>query len=636
MSVSSILSCEPCKYRGITSSAIKYCSTCQEHLCKECVDFHKSFKMTRGHLLVNTEDQQSLKLSLDMENLRMCKQHSNKSTEFYCWSHDTLLCSLCLLKSEQHRTCNKNIVEIESVGKSLIDGKLTDTAKIELRNMISRIQQVVKEMKEVKESSQKNTDLLKSDIEVIRRKLLEEFDRQTKSIVQKASDINMDIDDKYAKTIEKLEKEITKAEYNEQMFQTVLESGLTDDVFRCLMSILEEIEEIKTETEKYCEDVKKQEIVMVKSEFLKQLETNDKPLVHFNVKAKTVKLSKIVQNEQTKDYLKNQMLTVCEIEGGKVGSKSEKRPMFDTLASSSDELDSGKCNIEERVRIKSATEQTKARQEKTEKYELKLNHGFSFSVTTSDSKVPWFGGIACLPDERLVLSDFSNARLILLNDDNLILTTKTLDYDPGHITLLNANCLAVCLMRTNQILLTEIKKKTIKEIKYVQTKFHPKCVQPVKDKMLVSCQDINGGWYLSVITIQGEVCQQIKARGLLDGHRIAVQPLQSGQDEFRIIQCCEITNRLQCFEFDGSLTFDYGVDRVASVVTDANGYIFVIRYTGEIQVLGPDGEFLLKLYRQSLYKAKNASFNQAMTKLFITMFKDPKIHVLNVKRTKCH
>ncbi|XP_045191238.2 uncharacterized protein LOC123548070 [Mercenaria mercenaria] len=437
-------------------------------------------------------------------------------------------------------------------------------------------------------------------------------------------------------------KKLKQLKKMKKILETILESGTSGDVFRCLMSILEQIEAFKIETEKHSEDDEKQEIVIVKSDLLKQLETNDEPLVHFYAKETKLKLHVNVQNEQTRDTLKKQMLAACVTDGESVPAQSitvqdmhlqekverytipeaifqetsiakrghktvtenvklenehiGKFQMFDTLRNSSDDLDSGKYNDEERG-PKNDTKQTiNHHREKGVTCEVELNLGYSFSVLTSDSKFPWFGGIVCLPNDRLVLSDFNNARLILLNDDNQILTTKTLEYEPGHITLLSATCIAVCLMKTNQILIIDIRKKTIRENKFVQTRYHPKCVQAVKDKILVSCQDGNGGWNLSLVTFQGEVCQQIKPKGLFDGHRIAVQTLQSEKDKFRIIQGCDITNRLQCFEFDGSFVFDYDADQVASVVTDKNGYIFVIRYTGEIQVLSPNGDFLLKYH----------------------------------------
>ncbi|XP_045190250.2 uncharacterized protein LOC123547320 [Mercenaria mercenaria] len=667
MSVSNLLSCEPCKYRGLTSSAVKYCKSCQEQLCKECVDFHKSFKVTRDHLLVNTEDQQSLKLCLDVENLRMCKEHLNKQSEFYCLTHDALLCSLCLLKSEQHRNCISEIVEIECVGKSLIDSKFTDMARGEFRNMIVSARHIVNEMKEAKDTTSKSVEAIKSEADALRRKVIEVLDRQIQKIVKKAKKVNEKNNDKYAKTIENMEKIIKEAEDNEKISETILVSGTPADVFRCLISALQQMKDYKIEIDQHGTSNYKQEIIMEKSDLIKQLETHEKPLIGFHVNSSKIRSCPAFPNEGINDDLKTQfaallnenrhnvvtgdvkqkgkvnmegapsdirehtftterelqtMTEQCKQKTAELDNKSS--PMSDILRNSSDEATE---------RRKSNTKElTKCQQDIVANCELELKHSYSFNVSSPDSKVPWFGGIAILPNERLLLSDLNNSRLILLDDDNQVLLTKSLKYEPGNISLINTNCLAICLMKTNQILLIDISKQELREKKHLQTKYHPKCIQPAAGKMLVSSQDGNGEWNLDLMTIEGKICRKIEHR-MFDGYRIAVQTLSGVTEDFRIVQYCEITNNLQCFGSDDSFVFDYGVERGTSVVTDSNGYIFVIRYTGEVQVLSPNGQYLLKLHSKTMSKSKFAAFNQTMDKLFITTYKEPKIHVLTVKRT---
>lgn len=136
------------------------------------------------------------------------------------------------------------------------------------------------------------------------------------------------------------------------------------------------------------------------------------------------------------------------------------------------------------------------------------------------------------------------------------------------------------------------------------------------------------------MTTEGKICRQIKHSRIYDGYRIAVQTLPGKNDSFRIIQCCEITSNLQCFESDGSFVFDQEIENGTCVVTDSYGYIFVVRHTGEIQVFGPNGAYELRLNRQSLFKLKFAAFNASEDKLFITTYKDSCIHVVNVNRSR--
>lgn len=214
--------CESCEYRGIASVAAKYCRSCQEHLCKDCIDLHRSFKLTRGHLLVDIEGQQSLQLCQGIENLRICQKHSNKPVEFYCLVHEDLMCSFCLIKSEQHKECNKKIVDIESVGKSLIECHFASTVKCELQKSVSRAKDAVQTMKKMKNESRVRAENLKLNLEQIRAKVITAFDKMSKDINQHAAKLSTKIEGRYSKTIEKLEDIVKTAETNQKILEQVL------------------------------------------------------------------------------------------------------------------------------------------------------------------------------------------------------------------------------------------------------------------------------------------------------------------------------------------------------------------------------------------------------------------------------
>ncbi|XP_060567694.1 E3 ubiquitin-protein ligase TRIM45-like [Ruditapes philippinarum] len=315
MSEDDKVACDSCEYRGIASLAVKFCRSCQEHLCKDCIDLHKSFKLTRGHLLADIGDKHTLLLCSGIENLRMCQLHPNKPLEFYCWVHEQLLCSLCIIKAEQHIKCNKTIVDIDSVGKSLTSCHLPEMAKFEFQKSISRARDTVQEMKEIENESTMKTEGLKADIKQLRAKIIKTFDEKTKGIIKKADKINTGINEKYSKSTEKLENIIKTAETNKSLLESVLESGTPDDVFRCSVRMLELIGEFKLETEKEIEEEYiKQEFDILKSDLFEMLEKFDKPLVQFQVKETKIKRSLIDHKEQPYEVMKNQLISLCSIE----------------------------------------------------------------------------------------------------------------------------------------------------------------------------------------------------------------------------------------------------------------------------------------------------------------------------------
>ncbi|XP_060567691.1 uncharacterized protein LOC132726391 [Ruditapes philippinarum] len=602
MADSNLSSCEPCRYRGITSPAARFCKSCQEKLCKECVDCHKSFKITRDHVLVETPDQQSTKLSQDIEDLKMCKDHANKPTEFYCLTHESMLCSLCLLRSELHKKCMNRIVELESMGESFADSKLIDVAQCEFRSLIDRAHRFVTEIKEEKRATNENFDAVKSEGAALRIKFMKVFDKQIKKIVEKSTKIKEETNKRYSETIESLEDVISKAETNERVAKALLESGTPENIFRCLIAIIKQMDDFKLVATNLCEgDYSKDIIFMVKSDLMKQIEADEKCFIDFQTKSSKLEIYSKIPDRLLQGSLKSTFVkllctkTMSEHKVTNDGCDKAVNSIPDILGS--DDVESEICSV------KTTTKATKADEKKSicqvelpDVFDIKLKHNFTLDVTMPDNKTLWFNGIAFLPDGKVILSDSINSRLIFLNHENKVIMTKNLKYEPGHICFAGSNRLAICLMKTNQILLADTSKTPIRKEWYLQTKYHPKCIQFVHDKMLVSSQDASGEWYLNLMTVEGAVCRSIKYKRLLDGYILAIQSIPTETNNFRIIHYCKVANNLQCFGSDGSFVFDYGVDSVVAVVTDPNGYIYVIRYTGEIQILSPNGHFILRLY----------------------------------------
>jgi hypothetical protein len=48
-----VTTCEPCSERHKQTKAIKWCSDCEESLCKECAECHLSMKATKYHHVVD-------------------------------------------------------------------------------------------------------------------------------------------------------------------------------------------------------------------------------------------------------------------------------------------------------------------------------------------------------------------------------------------------------------------------------------------------------------------------------------------------------------------------------------------------------------------------------------------------------
>ncbi|CAG2243041.1 unnamed protein product [Mytilus edulis] len=86
-----VLKCEPCLYRKLDAVATKYCKDCDERYCDPCTLCHTTQKQTKGHFILD------IKECLDMKTKCepcACKQR-NTDAIFICKDCDEHLCKEC-------------------------------------------------------------------------------------------------------------------------------------------------------------------------------------------------------------------------------------------------------------------------------------------------------------------------------------------------------------------------------------------------------------------------------------------------------------------------------------------------------------------------------------------------------------
>ncbi|CAC5423233.1 unnamed protein product [Mytilus coruscus] len=133
--------CQPCETEDTFVPAIKWCTECEENLCKECFQFHKKGKATKNHHVLDISE---AGIFPTLEN-QHCSKHSGMLLDLFCVDHDTLSCRQCM--TEEHRACNKLLpldVAAKDVGSSALvsdllkDFELSVTALCSIESTIEK------------------------------------------------------------------------------------------------------------------------------------------------------------------------------------------------------------------------------------------------------------------------------------------------------------------------------------------------------------------------------------------------------------------------------------------------------------------------------------------------------------------
>ena len=185
MATYNVTSCVPCSFRETNISAVLWCVTCSEGLCKGCSIHHEKSKLLKNHLLVLLEKHKDnhVILSNVSEN---CNFH-NKPYNKFCSDHQAICCEKC-----EHEQCLR-LVPLEAVTASVRSSAALTTIEEGLNDVLSKIDTM-------KEKKLQSIPLLKD---------------QVKSIEENVLQLQSQIKDELSETVSHFFKEIdqTKNDY---------------------------------------------------------------------------------------------------------------------------------------------------------------------------------------------------------------------------------------------------------------------------------------------------------------------------------------------------------------------------------------------------------------------------------------
>ncbi|CAC5365241.1 unnamed protein product [Mytilus coruscus] len=191
--------CEPCKIRDRNNVSIHWCVICEESLCSDCTENHRSMKMLRNHELIDINRMPIHKNIAD----QCCFKHDNLPFEYFCIDHDVLSCKECL--AESHRSCQKVMsVDIASKGakqsQSFIDTTELVDHVLETTHAIAKdekgfIENIVMEANSVKMAVRIIKEEAINHIETLEKSLLHDLDLKKETMIQKSKKIINETED---------------------------------------------------------------------------------------------------------------------------------------------------------------------------------------------------------------------------------------------------------------------------------------------------------------------------------------------------------------------------------------------------------------------------------------------------------
>ncbi|XP_076099046.1 uncharacterized protein LOC143068691 [Mytilus galloprovincialis] len=207
--MSDCIRCGPCGYADNTRNAEKWCTVCEEGLCTDCEQVHKSIKTTRNHRLISTDDFQQIKnISISLT----CKDH-NKRLELYCKTHDVAVCLGCVLS--HHRACSDVIPldkTAENAKNSTALADLEDTLTIASQNL----EQIINDRSAALKNLDGQKQTTKDTINDTRAKIMKKLDDLEQKLL-------LELDTQHGKCKSELSKLLNRLKNSERNLNSLKE-----------------------------------------------------------------------------------------------------------------------------------------------------------------------------------------------------------------------------------------------------------------------------------------------------------------------------------------------------------------------------------------------------------------------------
>ncbi|KAK3577168.1 hypothetical protein CHS0354_037506 [Potamilus streckersoni] len=238
-----------------------------------------------------------------------------------------------------------------------------------------------------------------------------------------------------------------------------------------------------------------------------------------------------------------------------------------------------------------------------------------------DGKGDGHTGVTYLRGDQVMLTDFMNKKVLLLNSSYQYIASATLPGSPRDICVVDDKEVVVSLtgMKTLQFLC--VTNGFIKLTRTVHTRYACQGIAPGRRGDIVvsgNCND-NGKYYWSLINSKGveETCYQFDCQCNLSMTYVAVNSSCT-----RVYITVMNANSLYCFNMDGRMMFQYSPDSLrypVGVATDKNDYVYLVGHESQnIHQLTSDGTPLGIITNDIPYDVYAICFNNNGDKFLVT------------------
>ena len=239
--------CGICENRHISKPSEAWCRECEEGLCTECIEYHSSWKLLRGHTTIPIAEYQKLP-SYVLEIKEHCNEHHEKFN-LYCKEHECPCCGICNV--ENHKDC-KEVTVLENIIKNVKTSTMFNETEHLIKEMFENIGKIrqnretnssfVKEQKRIiQDEIQELRTKVNNHLDKLQENLMKELIELEKQVTEETHELLVSLEEKQKKLIEYQTNIVNIKKYSSELQTFIAVKQIEKDVETndtCLQSLV--------------------------------------------------------------------------------------------------------------------------------------------------------------------------------------------------------------------------------------------------------------------------------------------------------------------------------------------------------------------------------------------------------------
>ena len=197
--------CGMCDNRHISKPSKVWCRECEEGLCAECIEYHSSGKLSRGHTTVPIAEYKKLP-SYVLEIKEHCNEHHETYT-LYCKEHECPCCGICNV--ENHKDC-KEVAVLRNITKNVKTSTIFNETEHFIKEMFETIGKIRQNRETSSSSVKEQKRKIQNEIHELRKKINNHLDKLQENMMKELIEAEKQVTEETRQLLVSLDKKQKK------------------------------------------------------------------------------------------------------------------------------------------------------------------------------------------------------------------------------------------------------------------------------------------------------------------------------------------------------------------------------------------------------------------------------------------